>query len=104
MNGTEPQTLYLAGGKSLKVGDASITRSDIGLAYVEKTKDGNYIVGNPSPTPATVSVTLTALAGLKAYSLDAKDQKGAAAELKTANKTVTLQLAPGAKVQFTKSS
>jgi hypothetical protein len=104
MDGTEPRTLYLAGGKSLKVGDDSITRSEVGLAYVEKTKDGNYILGNPSPTPATVSVTLPALTGLKAYTLDVSGQKGAAAPVTTANNTVTLQLAPGAKVRFTKSS
>ncbi len=103
MSGTSPQTLYLAGGRSLKAGDAAITRSDIGLAYVEKTADGSYIVGNPSPTPATISVTMPALTGLKAYTLDAKDQKGAAAQVTTADKTVTLQLPPGGKVEFAKS-
>jgi hypothetical protein len=103
MNGTEPQTLYLVGGRSLKVGDAAITRSDIGLAFAEKTTDGNYIVGNPSPTAATVSVTMPALASLKAYTLDANGQKGAAAQVTTSDKTVTLQLPAGGKVEFAKS-
>ena len=101
-NGTEPQTLYLAGGKSLKAGDASITRSDAGLAYVEKTLDGNYIVGNPSPTPATVAVTLPALNGLDAFTLDSDDKKGAPAQVTKAGNAITLQLAAGAKVEFAK--
>ena len=56
---------------------------------------------NPSPTPATVSVSLTALVGLKAYKLTANDQKGALAQVSTAGTTMTLQLAPGEKVLFT---
>jgi hypothetical protein len=103
MKGTEPQTLYLAGGKILKAGDAAIARSDAGLAYVEKTLDGNYIVGNPSPTPATVTVTLPALTGLTGFSLDAQNQKGAAAQVTTAGSAITLKLPAGGKVEFTKS-
>ena len=81
MNGTEPQTLYLAGGTSLKAGNASLTRNEAGLAYVEKTLEGNYIVGNPSPSPGTVTVTLPALAGLDAVTVDAKGQKGGPAQV-----------------------
>ncbi|MGO9110022.1 MAG: hypothetical protein ACLP9L_12380 [Thermoguttaceae bacterium] len=55
-------TLYLGGGKTLKAGDASIERSEPGLAYVEKLANGKYMVGNPSSTDATVSVTLPGVA------------------------------------------
>ena len=102
MAGTEPNTLYLAGGTTLKAGNASITRSEAGLAYVEKTLDGNYIVGNPSPTPGTVKVTLPALAGLDAFTVDATGQKGGPAEVTKAGNVVTLQLAAGAMVEFAK--
>jgi len=102
MKGTTPQTLYLAGGKSLQAGGASITRSDPGLAYVEKTLDDNYIVGNPSPSAATVSVTLPALAGLDAFTLDDKGQKGAAATVTKNGNAVSLQLAANTMVEFAK--
>jgi hypothetical protein len=103
MNGQNVETLYLAGGKILKAGNASITRSESGLAYVEKTLDGNYIVGNASPADATVTVTLPALAGLSAFTLDANDQKGAAATVTKGDaNAVTLQLKAGEKVEFAK--
>jgi len=70
MNGQDVQTLYLAGGKTLQMANASITRSETGLAYVEKTATGSYLAGNPSPAAATVTVTLPALAGMKAFNLD----------------------------------
>jgi hypothetical protein len=35
----------------------TLTRSEAGLAYVEKTEKG-YVVGNPSAGAATVTVTL----------------------------------------------
>jgi len=102
MTGTEPHTLYLAGGTTLKAGNASITRSDAGLAYIEKTLDGNYIVGNSSPTPGTVTVTLPALAGLDAFTVDETGQKGGPAQVTKAGNAVTLQLAAGAMVEFVK--
>jgi hypothetical protein len=71
MNGPNAETLYLAGGKSLKAGAASITRSESGLAYVEKVADGKYVVGNPSPSKATVTVNLPGLGGQKSFNLDA---------------------------------
>jgi hypothetical protein len=75
MNGTQVEALYLAGGKSLSAGEASITRSEPGLAYVEKTLDGSYIIANPSPTEATVTVTLTSLSGLTAFTLSGAGQR-----------------------------
>jgi len=103
MNGQDVQTLYLAGGKTLSAGGASITRSDVGLAYVEKTLSGNYIVGNPSPADATVTITLPALQGLAAFALDEKSQKGAVVTVTPVGGTVSLPLKAGARVLFTKS-
>jgi hypothetical protein len=62
MGGQNVQALYLGGGTSLKVAGAIIARSEPGLAYVEKLADGTYMVGNPSPTDATVTVTLPGVA------------------------------------------
>ena len=103
MSGSAPYTLYLAGGTTLKAGNAAITRSEAGLAYVERTLDGNYIVGNSSPTPGTVTVTLPALAGLDAFTVDAKGEKGAPAQITKTGNGVSLQLAGGAMVEFAKS-
>ena len=102
MNGKEPQALCLAGGKSLSAGEASISRSDSGLAFVEKTSDGNYIVGNPSPTDATITVKLSALKGLEAFALDANNQKGAPVIINTAGGAINLPMKAGAKVLFAK--
>jgi hypothetical protein len=100
MNGNEPKNLYLAGGKFLSVGSASITRSEPGLAYVEKTLEGNYIVGNPSPTDGTLTVALPALKGLEAFALDANNQKGAPVVVKAEGGAISLPLKAGARVLF----
>lgn len=103
MAGADVQTLYLAGGKTLKVGNASINRSVSGLAYVEKTQAGDYIVGNPSPSEATVTVTLPALSGLEPFIVDADGKKGAAPVNVTKNgDTVTLPLPAQGMVGFFK--
>ena len=70
MDGSDVSGMYLGGGTSLKVTGGSIERSEPGLAFVEKLADGSYVVGNPSPTPATITVILAALHGLKARELD----------------------------------
>ena len=62
MNGTK-QGMYLGGGTRLTAAGCSIQRVDSvtlggpGLAYVEPTATG-YVVGNMSPTNATVTVSL----------------------------------------------
>ena len=58
MDGEKVQALYLAGGKILKVAGGSIERSEPGLAYVERRAGNRYVIGNPSPTPTTVTVAL----------------------------------------------
>lgn len=70
-DGRAIRAMYLGGGKMLKAGGsaanspphgATIERSEPGLAYVEKRADGTYVVGNPSPTEAMVTVTFPGLA------------------------------------------
>ncbi len=95
--------LYLAGGKSLKAGDAVIQRSEPGLAYVEKDMEGNYVIGNPSPTDATVNVTLPALGGLSAYELASDGKRGAAVPATVSGGKVSLPLKAGQKVLFAHS-
>jgi hypothetical protein len=103
MKGSSAETLYLAGGTQLSAGGASISRSAPGLAYVEKALDGTYIVGNASPSPATVTVTMPALGGLDAFALDADGKKGAAATGVTVKgTTVTAQLPASGRVGFFK--
>lgn len=99
MEGSKVQAMYLAGGKLLKAGDASMTRSPSGLAYVEKTPEGTYVIGNPSPADATVVVTLPALESL---ALDDKDGKSPAAKVTMKGDVVTLQLKAGASVVLVK--
>ena len=70
MDGTSVQAMYLGGGKTLQVPGGSISRSEPGLAYVEATKKGQFTVGNPSPTAATITVTLPQLSGSKEFLLD----------------------------------
>jgi hypothetical protein len=74
MDGTDVSGMYLGGGTTLKVAGGSIERSEPGLAYVEKLADGSYVIGNPSPTKATVTVNLAALGGAKKLELDASGQ------------------------------
>jgi hypothetical protein len=58
MAGQKVRALYLGGGKTLQVAGVSISRSEPGLAYVEKLENGTFVVGNPSPSDATVTVVL----------------------------------------------
>ncbi len=63
MDGAHVSAMYLAGGKSLKLGDAILERSEPGLASVEKLPSGDYVVSNPSPTDATITLTLPGVPG-----------------------------------------
>lgn len=101
-DGNHVYAMYLAGGTSLKAGDGKIERSEPGLAYVEKTVDGKYIVGNPTSAPTTVTVTLPALGGMKAYKLDAQGtQTGPATTAAgAAPGSFKLTLDPQATVEF----
>ena len=100
MDGTTARSLYLAGGKSLKVGGNAIERSAPGLAYIEKSDTGGYVVANPSPSEAKVTATLAALQGMEAFSLDSSEKRTGPAEVTKAGNSVTVDLKPGGKVEF----
>lgn len=100
--GAGVRALYLGGGTSLTLAGSGITRSEPGLAYIEKLTDSSYVAGNPSPSAATVTITLPALDTLSAYSMDAQGRRGGPVNVVRDAKTraVTLKLDAGAKVGF----
>jgi hypothetical protein len=101
MDGTAVQSMYLAGGTKLKTTGGAIQRSVAGLASVEKSANGTYLVANPSPAAATITVTLPALAGLKAYKLDDQGKRtGPATVTPGAAGAFSLQMEPASKVEF----
>jgi len=99
-DGSKLQAMYLGGGKTLKFNGGALERSEPGLAYVERLRNGNYIVGNPSPTDATVTVNLPALAGMKAFHVNVTGQRGEAAGTAKAEGSFSVNLKAGAKVEL----
>lgn len=99
-DGPAVRAMYLAGGTSLKVGSAALSRSKAGLAYVEKGETGCYVVGNPSPEAASVTVTLPALAGMQAYQLDVQGKRVGPAQVTGAGASRTVNLGPASRVEF----
>jgi hypothetical protein len=100
MDGTKVKAMYLGGGKKLKVPAGAIERSESGLAYVEASQNGGYIIGNPSPGDATVTVKMPALAGLKAFHLDAEGKQGDAAGAASADGSISVELKANTKVEL----
>ena len=101
MDGKEVNTLYIAGGKLLKTTGGTIERNTPGLAYVEKTNSETYIVGNPSPTEAAITVALPALAQLTAFNLDDKGERIGVANIKSSSpSSFTIQCKANSKVEF----
>jgi hypothetical protein len=99
--GGQPATLYLGGGTILKVADASIRRSEVGLAYVEKVLNGRYLISNPSPTEAMVIVKLAALKDLEAYDVDDQDTLAGKADVtRTTSGEIVLHLKASSKIEF----
>jgi hypothetical protein len=104
MNGSHPQALYLGGGTILKFGDLSLERSEVGLAYVEKASDGGYIVGNPSPAPATVTVKFSELDGLDAFDLDDRGRPAGKVDVKAATTDgIIIHLNSSTRIEFMRS-
>jgi len=102
MDGPKVRAMYLAGGQSLAGFGVTLQRGAPGLAYVEKLANGGYVVGNPSSSDATVTITFPALVGLKAFNLDAQDkQTGPATVGKgSASNSISLQLKASSRVEF----
>jgi hypothetical protein len=97
--GQTVQAMYLGGGTVLKTAEAMLQRNKPGLAYVEKTKSGAYLVGNPSPTDATITVTLPALAGLKAFLVDEQGKRIGPASVQGTT-SVSIALKANGKAEF----
>jgi hypothetical protein len=100
MDGAQAHSLYLAGGKSLKVGANVLERSEAGLAYLEKGDTGGYILANMSPSAAKVTAKVEALKGMEAFHLDSNEKRTGAAEVSKSADAVTVDLKPMAKVEF----
>ncbi len=66
VSNTEVEALVLGGGTTIKVGSATLERSESGLAYVERRSDGSYEIGNPSPSAATLTIRLPDAANYEA--------------------------------------
>ena len=103
MDGQTVQAMYLGGGKTLKCAGGALERGEPGLAYVERLQNGNYIVGNSSPTAATVTVHVPALAGMKAFHVNAMGQRGEAAGAAKADGSFSVALQANATVQLISS-
>ena len=91
-DGTDVRGLYLGGGAVLRFGSAALLRSEPGLACIEKTETGAFVVSNPSPTGGTVTVSLAALKGMRAYELDAAGKRVGPLQTKTTEAGLVLQM------------
>ena len=100
MDGQVVRSLYLAGGKLLKLPAATLERSEPGLAYLEKTESGGYFVANPSDSPAKIRVTLPLLKGMEAFNLDFKGKRTGSAVIEKTGDSVSLELKPASKIEF----
>jgi hypothetical protein len=101
MDGNTPRGIYLGGGTLVKVGDVVLRRSEPGLAYVEKSVSGAYLVGNPSPREATVSLTFKPLSGMQAFQIDNDGKRTGPVEIATSgDANCVLKLPPAGRVEI----
>lgn len=101
MDGKDVRSMYLGGGKELHVGATILSRSDSGLAYLEKVETGGYILANPSPADATVTVAFPPLTSMEAFNLDANGHRSGQAELTKGDKgDISVPLKAAARVEF----
>ena len=102
MDGQAVKAMYLGGGKLLKAGGAALERSEPGLACIEKAETGAYVLANPSPSDATVTVTFEALRAMEAFNLDATGRRSGAATVSpgAAANSFSVQLKAASEVEF----
>jgi hypothetical protein len=102
MDGSAVKAMYLGGGKVLQAGGAALERSEPGLASIEKAETGAYVLANPSPSDATVTVTFAALETMEAFNLDVTGRRIGAATVVpgAAANSFSLQLKAVSKVEF----
>jgi hypothetical protein len=98
VSGEEPTAMYLAGGTSLKCKDAILERSEPGLAFVERTADGHYVIGNASPTDSTITITLPALKGMRGTVLNPTGSSGKSTA--GGDGAIPLKIPGGGRVEF----
>jgi hypothetical protein len=102
-DGNNVRSAFLAGGTSLKVGDVTLQRSEPGLASFEQTESGNYLLANPSPKEATITVTDPAFNGLQAFALDNEGKRTGPAKTTGGNGApLVVTLAPNAQIELAK--
>lgn len=61
-DGEKVRALYLGGGTTLAFGAALLARNSAGLASLEQQPDGSFLVANPSPGAADITVKLPTFA------------------------------------------
>ncbi len=99
-DGDAIRTMYLAGGTTLSLGANAIWRSETGLAYIEKSDNGAFVVGNPSNAAATVSVSISGLNPTEVYVIDNAGQRVRSAEIRREEGRLALQMAAGERVEL----
>lgn len=92
--------LSLGGGTTLQVAGVVLTREPAGLASLEQTSTGAYVLANPSPAEAVVSITLPALAGMQAFVLDHEGKRTGPATIEEAAGVRRVRLAATGRVEF----
>ena len=100
MDGRAVRAMYLGGGKLLKAGKAALERSEPGLACIEKAETGAYVLANPSPSDATVTVTFAPLAAMEAFNLDIAGRRTGAATVSAAAGSFSVQMKAASRVEF----
>ena len=102
MDGPAVKAMYLGGGKLLKAGGAALERSEPGLACIEKAETGAYVLANPSPSDATVTVTFGPLGAMEAFNLGVTGERIGAATVSpgAAADSFSVQLKAVSKVEF----
>ncbi len=103
-DGKTVQALYLGSGSKLAVDGVILQRSEPGLACFERMDNGSYVLANPSPGDATVTIVHPVLAGMpQAFVLDSQGRRGGAAAVtvsKGANLAFQVRLPASARVEF----
>jgi hypothetical protein len=102
MDGRAVKAMYLGGGKLLKAGGAALERSEPGLAFIEKAETGAYVLANPSPSDAAVTVTFSPLRNMEAFNLDLAGRRSgpATVSLGAAGDSFSVQLKAASSVEF----
>ena len=100
MDGQAVKAMYLGGGKLLKAGGSVLERSEPGLACIEKAETGAYVLSNPSPSDATVTVTFAPLRTMEAFNLDVAGRRSGAATVSAAADSFSVQMKAMSKVEF----